>query len=464
MSEFRGRPSRRQCLTALSVLAVLLAIAPPAPLAQAPKGNGRAAPSGGSRLPIRIEPGRSYLVDHEGHPFFLHGDTAWSLIADLRREDAEQYLDDRRARGFNALLVNLLEHRFARQAPRNAYGDAPFTTDGDFSTPYEAYFAHADWVLDQASARGLVVLLAPAYVGFGGGEDGWYQHMRASGPDKLRGYGRFLGRRYGHMRNIAWVHGGDFNPPDRNLVRVVAEGIREFDSTSLHTAHCGPETIATDYWQGESWLDFNTLYTYHPVHLQASRALESRALRPFILLESAYEHEHGAGEHRVRMQAYQALLTGAAGHVYGNNPMWHFDGPGLYPAPGDWRSELGSRGALSMAHLLSFFETIPWWQLTPDFDGRVLVSGAGPDQRRAVAAWTDDGLAIVYTPERRALGISTAMLKGTRIEVRWYDPSSGNFSPESATVAAGSNRERLTPPRRSASQEEDWVLVLQAKS
>lgn len=404
------------------------------------------------------------MVDSEGRPFFLHGDTAWSLIADLGREDAEHYLEDRRARGFNALLVNLLERRYARQAPRNAYGDAPFTGDGDFSTPNEAYFAHAEWVLDQASTKGLVVLLAPAYLGFGGGDDGWYQYMRASGPDKMRAYGRFLGRRYKHMRNIVWVNGGDFNPPDRNLVRALAEGIREIDSASLQTAHCGPETIASDYWQNEPWLDFNTLYTYRPTHLQARRALESRALRPIILLESAYEHEHGAGEYRIRMQAYQALLTGAAGHVYGNNPMWHFDGPGGgHPAPGDWRSQLDSRGAQSMAHLLSFFEAIPWWRLTPSIGSRVLVSGAGPDERRAVAAWVNDGsLALVYTPEPRTLEIRTAVLKGRRIEVRWYDPSSGSFSSASSRVAGSNSLLRLTPPRRSDSQQEDWVLVLRA--
>ena len=49
---------------------------------------------------------------------------------------------------------------------------------------------------------------------------------------------------------------------------------------------------------------------------------------PFFLIESAYENEHGAGELRVRIQAYQALLSGASGHIYGNNPVWHFDGPG----------------------------------------------------------------------------------------------------------------------------------------
>ena len=47
----------------------------------------------------------------------------------VRRDDAQQadqYLDDRASRGFNTLLVNLIENRFASNPPRNAYGDAPF--------------------------------------------------------------------------------------------------------------------------------------------------------------------------------------------------------------------------------------------------------------------------------------------------------------------------------------------------
>lgn len=33
--------------------------------------------------------------------------------------------------------------RYPEDAPANNYGDAPFTTPGGFSTPNEAYFAHA---------------------------------------------------------------------------------------------------------------------------------------------------------------------------------------------------------------------------------------------------------------------------------------------------------------------------------
>jgi len=63
--------------------------------------------------------------------------------------------------------------------------------------------------------------------------------------------------------NVLWTYGGDFNPPNRTLVEAIANGIREFDTRSLSTAHCGPETAAMQYWGDEAWLKINNVYTYN---------------------------------------------------------------------------------------------------------------------------------------------------------------------------------------------------------
>ncbi len=96
---------------------------------------------------LSIAPSKQYLEDAGGHPFHTKGDAAWSLIAGLTREEAELYLSDRRAWGGNTLLVSLIEYRYSANAPANVYGQDPFTIQGDFATPNEAYFDHADWVL-----------------------------------------------------------------------------------------------------------------------------------------------------------------------------------------------------------------------------------------------------------------------------------------------------------------------------
>jgi hypothetical protein len=418
--------------------------------------------------PLRVAANRRHLEDAAGQPFLLHGDAAWSLIAQLTREDAQRYLDDRQARGFNAILVNIIEHRFAGNAPANAYGHQPFLTPGDFATPSEDYFAHADWVVRQAADRGILVMLAPAYLGYQGGDDGWYREMVANGPAKLGAYGRYLGRRYGRFANILWVHGGDFDPPHKELVRAVAEGICAFDPRALHTAHCAPETAASALWQGEPWLQIDNVYTYGPVHTaalrQSARPQSASERMPFLLIESAYENEHGAGELRVRTQAWQALLCGACGHVYGNNPVWHFDGPGLQPAPTSWQAALASRGAHSMTHLRTLMESIPWWRLVPDGQsprGSLIGHGAGSEQEPALAAAADDGtVAVAYLAGLRDVHVAMHRLRGPRVRLHWYDPSGGSFAGAAAPLAA-SGTQTVRPGGLNGAGHEDWVLLLE---
>jgi hypothetical protein len=64
----------------------------------------------------KSETGR-FLVDQRGKPFLVLGDSAWSLIAQLGDKEIDQYLDDRAKRGFNCLIVNLIEHQFCTNAP-----------------------------------------------------------------------------------------------------------------------------------------------------------------------------------------------------------------------------------------------------------------------------------------------------------------------------------------------------------
>jgi hypothetical protein len=90
---------------------------------------------------------------------------------------------------------------------------------------------------------GFVVLLAPSYLGHQGGVEGWYQEMLKSGPQKLHDYGRYLGRRYQNFMSIIWLHGGDYDPPDKDIVRAIVNGIREIQPTALHSAHGSPERL-----------------------------------------------------------------------------------------------------------------------------------------------------------------------------------------------------------------------------
>lgn len=204
-----------------------------------------------SRTVNRLSENHRYLIDNKNSPILLQADAAWSAIANLTRDEAAQYFQDRRAKGFNAVLVNLIEHKFAKNAPRNIYGEAPFHEMSDWSKPNEKYFEHADWVIREAAKNGLIVLLAPAYLGYTGTDEGFYDEVIATGPEKLMLYGEFLGRRYKDFHNIIWVMGGDRDPgPARENIDMIAYGIRRFDTRHLFTAHCHSDSPPPDQYPG----------------------------------------------------------------------------------------------------------------------------------------------------------------------------------------------------------------------
>jgi len=409
-------------------------------------------------FPLRVEAGKRYLVDAQGRPFLVHGDTPWSLMVQLTRAEVDQYLEDRRARGFNTVLANVIDHQYSDNPPNNAYGQPPFLTPGLFATPNEAYFAHVDYVLSKAAEKGILVMLTPAYMGLGGGSEGWYQEMIAAenGAVVLGMYGQYLATRFRAHDNLVWVNGGDFNPPDKTVLRAIANGIRSVEPKWPHTFHGARGTSALGFLgTSEPWLAVNNIYTQVDDVVSEAFTEYNRSTMPFFLIEAIYENESGAGAHTVRQQAYQALLSGAAGQMMGNNPVWRF-------ASG-WGAALNSGGSRSMTHLRALLEARQWHLLVPDQSGTVLTAGTGTGASRAATTRASDGTFVLsYTPSVRDLSIDMARLAGPNVRARWYDPTNGAFTAITASPFAASGSRTFTPPSANAAGDGDWVLVLES--
>ena len=458
-------PRRRRVLaTAAAGAAVALAgCSRRAPLSLLPMMDAGAA-FGAARFPLKTVPGQRHLVDADGKPFLLTGDTGWSLLVQIDREGVQAYLDDRRRRGFNAVLVNLLEHKYTSRPPLNHAGQAPLLGDGDYRRPNEAYFDHAEWAVRQAAERGMLVLLAATYIGCCG-SDGWYAVMQRAGPEALQAYGRYLGAKFAGLRNIMWVHGGDGIAKDMSLVRAVAEGIRSVDTWSLHTGHWSPGYEAMELGDGPAWFDVNNVYTYDPVRPIALRAYRRAGPQPYFLIESEYEGENRrAPDIRIRAQAWQAMLSGAMGQVVGNNPIWHFASPyPITPFEVTWQQALASEAAQAMTALRRFFEPLPWWRLGPD--EALIAAGACDAHLQVVAARTPGAeLAVVYVPLHRRFHIDTTRLAAGALRLRWFDPVAGRFAaPIDAARHGGDGRMALMPPdARNAGDDTDHVLLIEA--
>ena len=396
--------------------------------------------------PVKVGPDHRHLVTQSGAPFLVQGEAAWSLISGLTKEEAEVYLEDRQKKGFNSIIVNLIEHKF--RGPVNRYGDGPFLTLGDFSTPNEKYFEHADWVIRKAAEKGIEVFLAPIYLGYIGTDEGWVEEALANGPEKCRSWGRYVGKRYAAFDNIVWLIGGDRNPDKaREDVDAIVQGIKEFDPRHIFTAHCHPENSAIDQYK-QGWLDLNTTYTYNIVHGMLLGDYHRKPPMPFVLIESIYEGEHNASAVQIRRQAYWAVLCGATGQFMGNRPIWLFD-------PG-WEAALNSTASQDMPRLKALFNSRPWFDLVPDDKHEVVVDGLGEFRGLDYlsAARTENGRTMIaYMPTTRVVTVDMTKISGKEATAWWFNPRSGKSDSIGQYPTAG--KRQFTPPG-----DGDWVLVL----
>ena len=154
-------------------------------------------------LVLKVSANHRFLVDESGAPFFWLGDTAWELFHRLTREESEDYLENRRQKGFNVIQAVALAEFDGLRVP-NAYGEVPFF-DLDPARPNEAYFTHLDWVIARAAQKGLYIGLLPTW-----GDK--VNRMWGAGPQvfdqaSARAYGAWIGRRYRQAANIIWILG-----------------------------------------------------------------------------------------------------------------------------------------------------------------------------------------------------------------------------------------------------------------
>ena len=400
-------------------------------------------------FPLKISANRRYLVDQNDKPFLLHGDTAWSIISALNESEVEHYLENRAAKGFNALIINLVEHHF--NGPLTRKGEHPFTNPLDLSTPNDRYFDYADWVLQKCAEYGFVVWLAPLYLGYRNPIDteGWYYEARMSGTNRCYRYGRYLGERYANFKNIVWMMGGDRNPDGlQDELNSLLMGIKLMDKENLFTAHHHPDDSMPARYGWGGWLDVNGTYSYQILQKKLLIDYNHKPVMPFVLLETTYEGEHNASAVQIRRQAYWANLCGATGQFLGNRPIWLFD-------PG-WEKAIDAQGSRDMVHVKTLFSSRAWYDLIPDQQHKIVTGGVGEyngTDYLAAAITRDGSTLIAYMPTARTITVDLSKLSGSEVNGWWFDPCTG------VSKAAGkfptSGPTQLTPPG-----DGDWALVL----
>jgi Protein of unknown function (DUF4038)/Putative collagen-binding domain of a collagenase len=439
-------------------------------------------------FPLRVSENHRYLVDRRGRPFRIHGDSAQSLIANLTYSEAEIYLADRCSKGFNSVNINLLERKFAVNAPKNRRGDDPFRERDNFAAPNEAYFDFADSIIDLAASRGMLVTLAVMYLGFNGGDQGWWSALTnaVNTQDVCYRLGLYVGRRYKSRANILWVIGGDFTPPpgsegEKRLHKIM-EGIKAAGASQLWAGDWNAPCLSTDVRAFASDMDVNAVYTYgisgHDglTYAEARAAYNYSPSRPAYLKETGYENEVWLPGDRssVRKYEYWALLGGAtAGIFFGHRDLWDFAtaswSSGLAPGHGPWQGALNSPGNLDMMHLGKLLDSVAWYKLVPSGGAgtkKLITAGGGTyggEDYVTAAAAADGKLFLAYLPPGAStveLVINMGSLAGP-VRARWFDPTSGNYIDIAGGAFRNSGSRTFKIPGTNAAGARDWVLLLE---
>lgn len=109
---------------------------------------------------LRVNSSGRYLEYTDGTPFLYIGDTAWELISRLNDKETEQYLENRREKGFTVIQTVILDELDDMNVSSNG---GPKLIDGNIDKPAPDYFTHVDKVISLAAVKGLYIALLPTW-------------------------------------------------------------------------------------------------------------------------------------------------------------------------------------------------------------------------------------------------------------------------------------------------------------
>lgn len=463
-------------------------------------------------FPIRVSSNGRYLADSNHKPFRIQGEAAWSLFSNLTYAEADVYLSNRRAKSFNTILVNLIEHKHAQSGkgadfsgvPKNRNGALPFVRrsgggayegtwgTADFSTPNDEYFAFADSIIDLAAQKGILVDLYPLFLGFDARDAGWWADLTNKTNTQAVAYkfGEYVGKRYKDRKNVIWTIGGDFFPPARSegearLLKFL-QGVKAAGGNQLWSGDWSAPSLSTDEPAFEASMDMNAVYTYGlrrhpgPTYHEAKAAYAYSPARPAFLKETGYEDEkmYPGDPASVRMYEYYAILGGAtAGAFFGNRDVWKFATATWWFDPsnfghGTWTAAMESTGTFDFVYLGRLLDSVPWYKLVPSGlagTKKLIRAGGGiyGTTDYVVAAAASDGeVLLAYVPPLRKspAEITVDMTALARpAHARWLDPASGNYVDVPGGPLPNVATKTFTTPGANSRGQGDWVLVLQSK-
>ena len=412
----------------------------------------------GPAYPLKLSPGQHYVVDQNGTPFFIQGDSPWYLTESLSQSNADYYLSNRWVQGFNSIILDITATTAESQQPSqaNQYGQFPFTIiiAGHYTNLLSwntNYFTNVDWVIQRAGYYGICVFAYPLYDGFGGSD--WYLQMANNTTNVLFAYGQFIGNRYKNFTNIVWLGAGDYSEPYTGtncLWDWVAAGIKSADTNHLFSAQAQRPTPANYY---TNFVNFNSSYPQYLTYLVVPNNYTRTPAMPSFMREAYYEYAEAYGGNftglQCRQEAYWSIFSGDMGHFYGDEHQWPFNT--------GWQAEMWDASVTAITNVAKLMNSRLWYNFVPDTNHTVVTSGYGTSGNINYITTTREASGktiMAYIPAAQMTPtVAMTNISGTTANAWWYNPTNGIATIIGSYSTTGTRT--FTPP-----DTNDWVLVL----
>jgi hypothetical protein len=423
------------------------------------------------------------ILDQHGGVYLMRSFASWAMAMNLTDQEITDALGGVAARGFNAVTVwagggydvGTGWHRYSTAEHGDWWKGTPWASG------LGPGWAAMDRVMDEARRLGLTVNFS--FCG-GNGSTGARADWEAANDQDMYDVGVAVATRYKAYPNVVWHV--MFDDPEGAYGRVNAlfRGINDTEGestrrvrwsepnnrSSIYSQLIGPK-VAPEF--GPSLNGFYNNWSSGSGDaatelIQASWNEKGATTLPTGDVEMPYDaspHIDGDPGQQLRERSYAVFLEGGVFINYGHEDWWPFGAPGVVDSTEHltWQQVPDHDHTVQQQYVFELLDqdvADPTWR--PD-DGSFLRTGTGSGGTKAAAGHSDRA-AIAYFPSERKVAVDTTVIGGTGpVRLRWYDPTTGNYTVITASEAPQADRP-VAYPEKHPDHTSDWVLVVDRAS
>ena len=389
-----------------------------------------------------------------------------------------QALEGLRALKFNAVTVSpfgvhmndSFGDRYRNKAGQSFFSGRPYASS------LGPAWSSMDWVMREAARLEMTVVFS---LFMSWKDTGTVPELIAAGTTNAYTFGKAVATRYARYPGMVWHVMGDFkwryNEGPAVGLDAIFHGIRDAEGSIHRLVISEPANGSTSFDQFISaegadeykWFrqSSDTIYHYGSSSVEQFDKVYNRAgsgRYPVVDIEPPYvnaPHYKDQQNQELRERNYATFIRGGAGINFGHEKWWPHGVTGLFDGGRGWLSILNEPPQLDAKYawnVLDDYVTDPTWR--PDV-GAFLKLGLGSGDDQAASGYSSTA-AIIYFPTSRSVRVDTSKIaNGRKVRLRWYDPTTGNYTIIASAEGKSSDRSLTYPTKRHVDGFNDWVLV-----